>query len=583
MSWPLWSLADVLASRPRIRVNQLGYLRDGPKRATMVCDAVDSQPFTVVAPEGAVVLAGRSQPWPARRERTSGQLVHVLDFSDLSSVGTGWRLVADGATSHPFPIGDGLFDDVREDALRFFYLMRSGCPIDDALVPGYGRPAGHVGRAPNGGDTAVAAWAGPDAARLYPGWHQPGTFDVSGGWYDAGDYGKYITSGAIAVWQVLSALEVLARQPAGAEPSRLRDRIVSECRWQLDWLLRMMVPDGHGLAGMVFHRVHGTEWSPMPGWAHEDPTTRVLHRPSTPATLQVAAVTAQAARLLQPVDPPYSDRLLSAARTAYAAAERHPVLLPPDDHALFGGGPYGDDDVCDDRYWAASELWLATKEGPYLADLLASPLHGSDPFDPAGYDGNQVSAPARLDLALSGQDLPDHGRVVESVRNGADSLRRLQAEHPWGQPSAPSSGWEWGSNGRLLNNLVVLGVAQLVTGDTHYRDAVVEGLDYLFGRNALGQCYVTGYGTDSSTHLRTRQFGHDLDPAMPPPPPGAVVGGANSTPSPDFPYDPRLIGLPPQCCYLDEPTSEVTNDVCIRWNAPLVWVTSYLGARPSTG
>jgi len=167
--------------------------------------------------------AGRSQPWPARRERTSGQLVHVLDFSDLSSVGTGWRLVADGATSHPFPIGDGLFDDVREDALRFFYLMRSGCPIDDALVPGYGRPAGHVGRAPNGGDTAVAAWAGPDAARLYPGWHQPGTFDVSGGWYDAGDYGKYVTSGAIAVWQVLSALEVLARQPAGAEPSRLRD------------------------------------------------------------------------------------------------------------------------------------------------------------------------------------------------------------------------------------------------------------------------------------------------------------------------------------------------------------------------
>jgi len=543
VSWPLWSLADVLASRPRIRVNQLGYLRDGPKRATMVCDAVDSQPFTVVAPEGAVVLAGRSQPWPARRERTSGQLVHVLDFSDLSSVGTGWRLVADGATSHPFPIGDGLFDDVREDALRFFYLMRSGCPIDDALVPGYGRP---------GGTTPVTTASTSPAAPSRCG-------RSSAPWRCSPDSRR------------------------GRSPSRLRDRIVSECRWQLDWLLRMMVPDGHGLAGMVFHRVHGTEWSPMPGWAHEDPTTRVLHRPSTPATLQVAAVTAQAARLLQPVDPPNSDRLLSAARTAYAAAERHPVLLPPDDHALFGGGPYGDDDVCDDRYWAASELWLATKEGPYLADLLASPLHGSDPFDPAGYDGNQVSAPARLDLALSGQDLPDHGRVVESVRNGADSLRRLQAEHPWGQPYAPSSGWEWGSNGRLLNNLVVLGVAQLVTGDTHYRDAVVEGLDYLFGRNALGQCYVTGYGTDSSTHLRTRQFGHDLDPAMPPPPPGAVVGGATSTPSPDFPYDPRLIGLPPQCCYLDEPTSEVTNDVCIRWNAPLVWVTSYLGARPSTG
>jgi endoglucanase len=59
-----------------------------------------------------------------------------------------------------------------------------------------------------------------------------------------------------------------------------------------------------------------------------------------------------------------------------------------------------------------------------------------------------------------------------------------------------------------------------------------------------------------------------------------LAGGANSKPHPDFPYDPRLIGLPPQCCYLDEPTSEVTNDICIRWNAPLVYIATYLDNRP---
>ena len=122
----------------------------------------------------------------------------------------------------------------------------------------------------------------------------------------------------------------------------------------------------------------------------------------------------------------------------------------------------------------------------------------------------------------------------------------------------------------------MLGVAHQVTGDTAYLDGVARGTDYLFGRNALGQSYVTGYGTDHSHHQRTRQFGHDLDPAMPPPPPGALAGGANSVPAPDFPYDPRLAGLAPQLCYLDEPTSEVTNDVCIRWNAPLVWVATAL-------
>jgi endoglucanase len=161
------------------------------------------------------------------------------------------------------------------------------------------------------------------------------------------------------------------------------------------------------------------------------------------------------------------------------------------------------------------------------------------------------------------------------VRRGADRLLELQRQQPWGHPYAPTEGWDWGANGRILNNLVVLAVARLLSGVPRYADAVAAGMDYLLGRNALGQRYITGYGTDYSRHQRTRQFGHDLDQAFPPPPRRALAGGANSRPSPDFPYDSRS-GLPPQCCYLDEPTSEVTNDVCIRWNAPLVWVATYL-------
>lgn len=77
------------------------------------------------------------------------------------------------------------------------------------MPAGYARPAGHVGRPPNRGDTAIAAWTGPDSDRLYPGWQGPGTFDVSGGWYDTGDYGKCVTSGSIAVWQLLCNLDLL--------------------------------------------------------------------------------------------------------------------------------------------------------------------------------------------------------------------------------------------------------------------------------------------------------------------------------------------------------------------------------------
>ena len=115
-----------------------------------------------------------------------------------------------------------------------------------------------------------------------------------------------------------------------------------------------------------------------------------------------------------------------------------------------------------------------------------------------------------------------------------------------------------------------------MTGEAEYLAAVQSGMDYLLGRNALGQSYVTGYGIDFSRHQRVRHFAHDLESTLPPPPPGALAGGPTNQAYADFPDDPRLPGLPPQRAYFDVPTSETTNDICIRWNAPLVWVATFL-------
>ena len=572
-----WVPTQVLSQRPQVRVNQVGYLPDSPKHAVWVTEEAEPVPFAVRARDGSAVLRGWSRPWVQRPEPTSGQSLHQIDLTALSTVGSGYRVLVGGHRSHPFRIAADLYDSLSRDALRLFYLLRSGCPVHEERAPGYGRPAGHAGEPPNRGDTAVPCWTGPAAARLYPGWRPTGVFDVSGGWYDAGDYGKYVVSGSIALWQLLHLLRLLRRHPGAARDGVVAEaEVVEECRWQLDWLLRMQVPAGHPLAGMAFHRVHGTEWSPLPGWAHEDPTTRVLHRPSTAATLHLAAVAAHGAVLLRDSDEAYADRLLTAARTAYRSACSHPDLIAPDDEGRYGGGPYGDPRLADDFYWAGVELWLATGEEEYRSALRHSPEHTADVFDLAGFDFDRVAAPARLDLATATRRLPDHDRVADSTRVAAKRLLDLQRRQPWGQPYAPPTGWDWGSNGRILNNLVVLATAHELTGDRRFHDAVAVGVDYLLGRNALGHSYITGYGTDPTKHLRTRQFGHDLDPALPPPPPGALAGGANSTHTPGFPSDPRLDGLPPQCCYLDEPTSETTNDICIRWNAALAYIATYL-------
>ncbi len=548
--------------RPVVRVNQVGYLPGGPKRAVWISDAREPVLFRVRDAAGAAVAGGETVPWPVRPEPTSGFAVHVLDFSDLRE-GVGFTVEVGGALSRPFAVSAELYRPLARDALAFFYLQRCGTAIDEVRAPGYGRPAGHPG------DVAVPAWTGEDADQLYPGWSCPGRFDVSGGWYDAGDHGKYVTSGALPASQLLATVELLRRRGARTSWSmRTESLLLEECRWQLDWLLRMQVPAGSPHAGLAFHRVHGTEWAPLPCWPHLDPTLRVLHRPSTAAALHLSAVAAHGARVLRD-DPPYARRLLDAATIAFRAAQMEPRLVAPDDQGAFGGGPYGDEDLADDLAWAAAELWLATRDPAYEADARGVLAPNAFPLD--GFDFNQVAAAGALNLALHG-----HEEAAAEVVAAADRLMALQAAQPWGQPYAPGDGWDWGSNGRILNNLVVLAVAHELTGQDGYLAGAARGMDYLLGCNALGQSYVTGYGTDCTRHQRTRHFARDLDPAFPPPPPGALAGGPMSKTYPGFPADPGLDGLPPQRRYLDEPTSETTNDVCIRWNAALVFVAAWL-------
>jgi len=267
----------------------------------------------------------------------------------------------------------------------------------------------------------------------------------------------------------------------------------------------MQVPPGHAYAGLAFHRVHGTEWAPPAMWPHQDPATRVLHRPSTGAGLHLAAVAARAVRTFVAIDPAYARRLLTAAEAGYAAATDHPNLdLAPDDHGAHGGGSYGDDDLSDDFFWAAAELWLTTGDPVYRVAVEASPHHSGETFPIDGFDYDRVAGPAHLSLGSTAL-----------VADAARRVRALQRDQAWGQPYAPNGPWTWGSNGRIGNNLMVLGSAYLMTGEDDLLAATRTGMDYLLGRNALGQSYVTGYGADFSRHQRTRHFATDLDPASP--------------------------------------------------------------------
>ncbi|MGI5245781.1 glycoside hydrolase family 9 protein [Dactylosporangium sp. CA-139066] len=561
---------------PRVRVNQVGYLANGPKQATVVTDATAPLPWQLRNAGGTVVASGTTSPKGV--DPTSGQNVQTADFSRYTTVGSGLTLSVDGDTSVPFDIGvNTSYEKLRTDALSWFYVQRSGIEISNAIAPGYGRAAGHLGVAPNQGDTDVPCQAGVCDYRL----------DVRGGWYDAGDHGKYVVNGGIAAYQLMSTFE-RTKTAANTRPDKLADGslrlpehgnkvpdVLDEARWELEFMLRMQVPAGQPLAGMVHHKVHDQNWTGLPLDPAADPQPRELHPPSTAATLNLAATAAQGARLFAPYDKAFANKLLAAARTAYSAALAHPAVYAPASDGN-GGGAYDDADVSDEFYWAAAELYLSTGERVYRDAVMASPWHTADVFKPEGFSWQFTAAAGRLDLATVPNGLPDRARVRQSVVDGARKYLAAVRANPYGIAYAPTTGkYEWGSNSAVLNNLVVVATAFDVTGAAEFRDGVVTGMDYLLGRNALNQSYVTGFGERSSHNQHTRIYAHQLNQALPNPPSGSLAGGPNS--NLQDPLAAKLLaGCAPQFCYVDDINSYSTNEIAINWNSTLSWVASFM-------
>jgi endoglucanase len=574
---------------PRMRVNQVGYLPNGPKNATLVTDSTTAMPWQLHNATGDVVASGQTTPRGV--DQASGQNVQTIDFSGYAVAGTGYTMVADGQTSYPFDISGSIYHQLRSDSLQFFYIQRSGIAIDGDLVGAqYARPAGHLGVAPNQGDTSVPCQPGVCDYRL----------DVHGGWYDAGDQGKYVVNGGIATAQLLSAFERTKIASSAASGAALGDStlrvpergnrvpdILDEARWELEFLLSMQVPDGQPKAGMAHHKVHDRNWTGLPQAPYLDSQPRELHPPSTAATLNLAAVAAQGARLFAPYDKAFADRALIAAKKAYAAAKANPaVFADPNDGT--GGGSYSDNDVSDEFYWAAAELYLTTGSAAYLADVTASPHNTANVFSATGFSWGSTAALGRLDLATVPSGLPaaERTRIRQSVLSAADAFLGTAATQAYGLPMPGNAGaYFWGGNSNILNNAVVLATAFDLSGQARYRDGAEQAADYILGRNALNESYVTGWGEKASQNQHTRMYSHQLDATLPHPPAGSIAGGANA--GLDDPFAKQLLsGCKPMFCYVDDINSYSTNEVAINWNSALAWVASFLddqgGQQPTT-
>jgi len=579
-----------------VTVNQTGYLPTLPKLATVKSASKTPLKWELLKPAGGGVAASGDTK-PLGHDAASGEEVHLVDFSSVTEPGKGYTLKVGADVSHPFDIAADVYRKLKYDALAIFYHQRSGVPIAMPYAGGkqWTRPAGHVNKkahdpvktSPNTGDKAVPCLK--DSGCDY-------TLDVSGGWYDAGDHGKYVVNGGIAAWTMLNQYErAAAKGTAGdfgdgkmniPEKKNKVPDILDEARFELEFMLKMQVPDGKPRAGMVHHKIHDKEWTALGMFPDQDAQPRFLWPPSTAATLNLAAPAAQAARIFAKLDKKFSDRCLKAAEKAWAAAVANPAVYAGT--AAIGGGPYDDKDVSDEFYWAAAELYATTKKDVYKAALEKSPhfkkVQAADPGDqtPTSMTWGAVGALGTITLATVPNGLPakDIDEAKAAIKAAADSYAAIIDGQGYRVPFKPGKGgFPWGSNSFVLNNAIVMALASDLTGDAKYVSAVAEGMNYVMGRNPLDQSYITGYGERPLQNPHHRFWAHQANAKFPSPPAGVVSGGPNSGLQDPYVQAAGLKGCAPQKCFVDNIEAWSANEMAINWNAPLAWVAAFLDEK----
>jgi endoglucanase len=397
--------------------------------------------------------------------------------------------------------------------------------------------------------------------------------DVRGGWHDAGDYGRYVTAGACACAQLLYAYkffpEVFGRLDLNIPEtgSGIPD-ILSECRWELEWLLKMQRDDGS-----AYHKETTMRHAPfiMP---EDDKSPMYLFTTSSSATADLCAVCALAAGIYKDVDESFSKRLGKAAERAYHWLEEHPEFVGFFNPTSCDTGLYAEEGDIDNRYWAAAEMFALTGDQKYnnhFQALFASPYFEGRSYIKTAFGHGMIGGLGSLAYVLC--DRP--GKSEEAVI----FLKELiTGEAYWLRDKANKCGytstleeWEyyWGSNMTVLHSGMTFIIANLITGREEFYDYALEQLHVVLGRNALGVCYVTGMGEYSPVRPHYRPSAADK---IDEPVPGFIIGGPNRELSDPFAKDLIPNGTPPMKCFVDDERCYSLNETTIYWNSPAVFL-----------
>ncbi|MBE5861079.1 MAG: hypothetical protein E7301_13300 [Butyrivibrio sp.] len=543
----------------KIYLNQVGFTPDSTKKAVFNFEGDD---YKVVNSNGECVYTGKAVHFG--KDDISGEDVSVADFSDLKENGK-YNVISKDAKSASFSIGENVYEKLMKDICKCFYYLRCGDALTEEFAGKYYHKPCHMTKATVYGEDAEPV-------------------DVTGGWHDAGDFGRYSTAGAVAVAHILygvrffeNLLDVKFDIPAvSCDKGNLPD-ILAEVKVELDFLMKMQRQDG-----AVWHKVttfnHATFVMP-----EDDKEELFLFSVSSLATADIAAVFALACSIYKDYDKNYADKLASCSKKAYKWLKENPdelLFYNPDGSNT---GQYDEAEDISNRFWAASALYEAFGDKDYYEDIICEKerLEAfsekakekgfiADAFTGLGWA--EVAGLGALSIMLKNEEGDLLNEMKKHFEAESDRLVNVAKKNGFGL-CMRAEDFIWGSNMELLKYLMVLTTTdKKIVHKDEYKVAITSGLDYLLGCNSMDVSYVTGNGEKAfkNPHLRPTAVDDIEEPW-----PGLVSGGPNTglqdEKARELPKD-----LAPMKCYLDDIACYSLNEITIYWNSPLVFVMAGL-------
>ncbi|KAL5563118.1 hypothetical protein UlMin_032865 [Ulmus minor] len=466
------------------------------------------------------------------------------------------------------------YQDALSKAILFFEGQRSG------VLPQYQRM---TWRANSG---------------LSDGWTY--NFDLTGGYYDAGDNVKFgfpmaFTTTMLA-WSVIEFGELMP-------PNEVKNSLVA-IRWATDYLLKTVSQ----LPNRIFVQVGDPNIDHSCWERPEDmDTTRTVYAVDAPNTAsdvagETAAALAAASMAFKSYDPGYSETLLRNGVKAFEFADNYRGAYSDNSNIRDGVCPfYCDfDGYQDELLWGAAWLRRATQDGSFLGYIQnnGKTLGAEDNINEFGWDNKH----AGLNVLVSKEVIEGNVYNLQSYKASADSFMCTLV------PESSSSHIEYSPGGLIykpggsnlqhsttITFLVLvyanylartsqtLNCGNINVSPSWLRQQAKKQVDYILGDNPMGLSYMVGYGDRYPQRIHHR--GSSLPSVKDHPQPIACKEGSvyfnSSNPNPNVLVGAIVGGPGEDDVYNDDRVDFRKSEPTTYINAPFVGVLAYFVANPN--